>query len=301
MTNTTNPLETFSDQMAAAVARAAASTVLVSARPRIPASGIAVSADTVLTASHVVEREEEIRVLLPDGSETTATLAGRDPGSDLALLKLAQPSAAPAEVAGQDARVGQLVFALGRPDTGGIQASLGIVSALGGPLRTGRASLLEQYLRTDTIPYPGFSGGPLVDVSGRVLGINTSGFTPGTLLTIPAALAWRVAETLQTKGRVPRGYLGVRTQVISLPANLQAALGREQDRALMLVGVESGSAAERSGLIVGDILAGIAGSPLRDHDALAARLLQAGVGQALALEVLRGGQLQHLNVEVGEG
>lgn len=301
MSDNNSSFAAFSNQMADAVEKAAASTVLVNARARHPASGVAVSADTILTASHVVEREEEITVLLPDGREISANLAGRDNASDLALLRLAQAAATPAEQAGQEASVGQLVFALGRPNSGGIQASLGIVSALGGPMRTGRASLLERYLRTDTIPYPGFSGGPLVDASGRVLGMNTSGFTPGALITIPAALAWPVAETLRAQGRIPRGYLGVRTQIIPLPASMQQKLGRTQERALLLVGVESGSSAERSGLIVGDILAGLDGNPLRDHDELAARLLRDSVGRSLPVEILRGGELIRLNVEVGEG
>lgn len=296
-----NPLNNLSDQMADAAARAAASVVLVNARPRIPASGVAVSADNILTAGHVIEREEDITVVLPDGREISAVLAGRDPGSDLALLRLSEPAAAPAAQSGREARVGQLVLALGRPGSGGIQASLGIVSAVGGPLRTGRASLLERYLRTDAIAYPGFSGGALINTAGEILGINTSGFSHGALITIPTALAWNTAEVLRERGRVPRGYLGVRTQVIALPDTLQHKLGRSQDRALMLVGVESGSSAERSGLIVGDILAGLDGSPLRDHDSLSARLMRDSVGQSLALEILRGGELLRLDVPVGEG
>lgn len=297
--NDTNSLMALSNALADAVETVAASTVLVNARARIPASGVAISADTILTANHVVEREEEISVLLPDGSEVAASLAGRDPGSDLALLRLAQPAAKPALPAGE-ARVGQIVLALGRPGSGGVQASQGIISAIGGPLRTGRASLLERYLRSDAIAYPGFSGGPLVNASGQVLGINTSGFSTGTLLTIPAALAWAAAETLRTQGRIPRGYLGVRTQMIPLPETMQQKLGRSQDRALMLVGVESGSAAERAGLIVGDILAGVDGNALRDHDDLASRLMRESVGHALALEVLRGGEVQRVSVQVGE-
>lgn len=301
MMDESNPLTNLSDQMADAAARAAACVVLVNARPRIPASGVAVSPDTILTAGHVVEREEDISVLLPDGREVSASLAGRDPGSDLALLRLSEPAATAAARAGREARVGQLVLALARPGTGGIQASLGVVSAVGGPLRTRRASLLERYLRTDAIAYPGFSGGALINTAGEVLGINTSGFSPGTLITIPAALAWSTAEVLRERGRVPRGYLGVRTQVIPLPEALQIKLGRSQERALMLVGVENGSSAERSGLIVGDILAGLDGTPLRDHESLSARLMRDSVGQTLALEILRGGELLRLDVQVGEG
>lgn len=283
-----------------AVEKAAASTVLVNARKRYPASGVAMAADLVITSSHVVEREEDIRVVLPDGKELSASLAGRDPASDLALLRLTGGNALPAQSAPGEARIGQLVLALGRPTTEGIQASLGIVSAIGGPVRTGRAGLLERYLRTDAIPYPGFSGGPLIDHAGNVLGINTSGFTPGASLTIPTALAWRIGETLRVQGRIPRGYLGIRTQPVELSAALQARLGREQHTALMVIGVEAGGSAEKAGLIVGDILAGVNGAPVHDHDALMVTLGGDSVGKTLAAEVLRGGELRTVQLVAGE-
>lgn len=295
-----NPLMDLSNAMADAVEKAGASTVLVAARPRYPASGVAYAPDLILTSNHAVERDEDISVLLPDGTELPASLVGRDPAGDLALLRLSQASAVTATPAPQDARVGQLVLALGRPTPEGIQASQGVVSSMGGPLRTGRAGLLDRYLRTDAIPYPGFSGGPLIDLQGRVLGINTSGFHPGASLTIPVSLAWKTAEALKTGGRVKRGYLGVRTQVVELPAALQQKLGRKQDQALMIVGVESGSAAEKSSLIVGDLLTGVDGSPLEDHDALLARLSSETPGQTLPFELLRGGELKRVDVVVGE-
>ena len=170
-----NPLASLSEAMADAVAKAGASTILVDARRRLPASGISYTANMVLTAAHVIERDEDLRVILPDGKPMPAALAGRDPGNDLALLRLESEVLTPARPAAQPARVGQLVLALGRPTSDGVQASLGIVSALGGPVHTARGSLLESCLRTDAIPYPGFSGGPLVSASGEILGLNTSG------------------------------------------------------------------------------------------------------------------------------
>ncbi len=189
-----NPLTALSDAMAAAVEKAGAATVMVDARRRMPASGIVFRSNLILTADHVVEREDDIRILLPNGSQAGARLAGRDPGSDLALLQTEGDGLAVAEAASQAASIGQLVLALGRPSNEGIQASLGVVSAVGGPVRTGRGGLLEHYLRTDTIPYPGFSGGPLISTAGQVLGLNTSGLARGVSLTIPVPFAWQVAE-----------------------------------------------------------------------------------------------------------
>jgi S1-C subfamily serine protease len=286
--------------MAEAVAKAGAATVMVDARRRMPASGIAYAAELVLTADHVVERDDDLRILLPDGEQTPVALAGRDPGSDLVLLRLERAVLVPAQPAAQEARVGQLALALGRPSEEGIQASLGVISAVGGPVRTRRGSLLDRYLRTDTIPYPGFSGGPLIDAAGHVLGVNTSGLAPGVSLTIPASLAWGVAQALAQHGHVRRGYLGIRSQPVSIPAAQRQALGRGQEAGLLLVGVEDDSPAARGGLMVGDILVGLAGEPIDDPDQLLARLVGAIVGQPAEVEILRGGQLLKIQVKIGE-
>jgi len=298
--NGNNLLAALSESMANAVEKAGAATLLVDGRRRMPASGIAFAADLVLTADHAIEREEDIPVVLPDGSQLAARLAGRDPGSDLAVLRLPSAVAAVAETAPQEARIGQLVLALGRPTPEGIQASLGVISAVGGPVRTGRGGLLERYLRTDAIPYPGFSGGPLVDTAGRVVGLNTSGLARGASLAIPAGLAWQIAESLARHGSVRRGYLGVRSQPVAIPAAQQKALGRQQASGLLLVSVEENSPAEAGGLMVGDILTGLAGQPLTDPDELLARLTGEVVGQATPVEVLRGGQPTLITVTIGE-
>jgi len=237
---------------------------------------------------------------MPDGGEHAADLAGRDPGSDLALLRLSGVELSVAVKAGEEARVGQLALALGRPSMEGIQASLGVVSALGGPVRTGRGGFLERYLRTDTIPYPGFSGGPLVDASGEVLGINTSGLWQGGSLTIPAGLAWSIAEILSQDGRVRRGFLGVRSQPVTLQGAQRLALSRPQENGLLLVGVEENGPADKGGLLVGDILVGLGGQPVSDPDELVAKLVGSIVGKAASVEVLRGGQMKTVEVIIGE-
>jgi S1-C subfamily serine protease len=301
-----NPLVALSEAMAGAVARAGASTVLVDARRRLPASGIAFATDLVLTADHVIERDEEITILLPGGGRLAAAVAGRDPGSDLAVLRIdagANPGSTlvPAEPAPQPARIGQLALALGRPSEEGIQASLGVVSAIGGPTRTGRGGLLEQYLRSDTIPYPGFSGGPLVDAAGRVLGMNTSGLAHGgEAITIPAGLAWPLAESLARLGHIRRGYLGIRSQPVEIPSAQSRALGRDQSVGLLLVGVEEDGPAALGGLVMGDILVGLGGEAITDPDQLLARLAGEVVGKQMQVEVLRVGQPVQIGVTIGE-
>ncbi len=295
-----NVLIELSDALADAAEKAGKATVLVNARRRMPASGIAYASDLILTADHVVEREDGIKVILGDGAEVSARVAGRDAGSDLAVLKLERAGGAVIEVTKTPARLGQIALALGRPSPDGIEASLGTVSAIGGPIRTGRGGMLERYLRTDSISYPGFSGGPLVAADGTVLGLNTSGLANGAAVTVPADIAWKIADTLVQHGRIKRGYLGIRSQTVDLPDVSQKALQREQATGLLIVGVENGSPAAKGGLIVGDILVGVAGVPVLHHDELFTRLDGDVAGKSTPIDVLRGGQPQTLNVVIGE-
>lgn len=295
-----NILVQLSDALAAAAERGGESTVMVNARRRMPASGIVYTSDQILTANHVVERDEDISVTLPDGTELSAAVLGRDPGSDLILLKLERAAASPAEPTKISARIGQMSLALGRPSTQGIEASLGTVSAIGGPFRTHRGGMLERYLRTDSIPYPGFSGGPLIAVDGTVLGLNTSGLTRGAAITIPADIAWSVAESLAKHGHIRRGYLGIRSQAVEIPTASQTLLKREQATGLLVMGVEDDSPADKGGLMVGDILVGVDGSPVHHHDDLFVLLTGETIGQPTPIDVLRGGQPQTINVVIGE-
>ncbi|HMD82856.1 MAG TPA: trypsin-like peptidase domain-containing protein [Anaerolineales bacterium] len=294
-----NSLKEFSNDLTAAVEKGGASTVLVDARKRYPASGIAFTEDLVLTADHVVTREENIKVITADGKSLGATVAGRDPGSDLALLRLAEKALSPAKTS-DDIKVGQLVLALGRPNSTGVQASWGIVTAISGPTRTFRGGLLDEYVQTETTPYPGFSGGPLVNTQGEVLGLNTSGLTRGSALTIPVKGAWRIADALAKHGSVKRGYLGVRTQPVEIPDAGRTALNREQGHGLLVLWLDEGGPAAKSGLLVGDILVAINGQPVGDPDDLFSALNSDTVGKSVAVEVLRGGRPEAVNVTVGE-
>src|SRR5512142_2277564 len=214
----------LSDALADAAELAGKSTVLVNARRRLPASGIIFAADLVLTAEHVIEKEDDISVVLPDGTEIRAKIGGRDAGTDLAVLKLERAAGTVAEMTKSPARLGQIALALARPSRDGIEASLGTVSAIGGPSRTARGGMLERYIRTDSISYPGFSGGPLVAADGTILGLNTSGLSNGSAITIPADIAWKIGEVLARNGQIKRGYLGIRSQTVDVPSASQDAL-----------------------------------------------------------------------------
>jgi len=293
-------LRALSDAMADAVEKAAAGTVMINARKRFPASGIAYAPDLVLTASHVVERDEDIPIMFSNGDQVKATLIGRDPGSDLAVVRTQSEVPATIEPADSGGRVGQLVLALGRPSQEGIQASLGVVSAIIGPVHTRSGGVLEGHMRTDAVPYPGFSGGPLIDGKGQVLGMNTSGLTRGSSITIPINLGLKLADALVKHGSVRRGYLGVRSQPVEIPSSQQVGLGRQQAAGLLLVGVEANSPAEKAGLMVGDILTGFAGQAVSDPDDLFAILAGVAVGEQVEIEILRAGKRQDQKVTIAE-
>ena len=295
-----NPLTDFSNILTSAAEKGGASTILVDARKRYPASGIAYAEDLVITADHVVTRDDnDIKVGLPDGKSLKATIAGRDPGSDLAVLRLAEKALTPAKTS-EDVKVGQLVLAVGRPSDAGIQASWGIVTAIAGPTRTHRGGMLDKYIRTETTPYPGFSGGPLLNTEGEVLGLNTSGLSHESALTIPISVAWRVADALAKHGSVKRGYLGVRTQPVEIPEGARNALKRDQKNGLLVLWLEENGPAQTGGLFVGDTIVAIGGKSASDPDDLFAALTSETVGKPIAVEVLRGGKPETVNVTVGE-
>jgi S1-C subfamily serine protease len=252
----------------------------------------------IVTAHHVIRQDEAIGVGLPTGETVTAKLVGRDPTTDLAVLRVGAADLRTAEWGAPDElRVGHLVLALGRPGRT-VQATLGIVSAMGEGWRTPAGGQVDRYLQTDVVMYPGFSGGPLVGASGQVLGLSTSALLRGISLALPAPTVRRVVDTLLSHGRMRRGYLGVGAQGVRLPASVAETLG--QETGLLLVSVKPGSPAERAGLLLGDAIVGLDNLPVRRMDDLTALLTGDRVGSSVPVRIVRGGQIQELNVVIGE-
>lgn len=292
-------LSDLSQTLAATVESAGAGVVRVDARPRFPASGIIWSADGVIvTAHHVVEQDENISIALPDGRSVDAKLVGRDPTTDLAVLRAQASGLTPRAWADPSAlRVGHLALALGRPERK-VMATLGIVSALGEGWRTPAGGRLDHYLQTDVVMYPGFSGGPLIDAGGQFIGLNTSALLRGVSLTVSSTTLRKVVETLLTKGRISRGYLGVGAQPVRLPGALAQEL--KQETGLLLVSVEPGGPAEKAGLLLGDVMVALGTDPLRHLDDLLAALGGDRVGTRVSVRLVRGGQVQELQATIGE-
>lgn len=292
-------LNALSDGLADAVEQVGPKVVRVNGRRRRSGSGVVYAPNMVLTASHVLEREEDLTVGSHDGLTLPARLVGRDPSTDLAVLRVEDLSAEAATPPEGNARIGQLALAVGGPSRSeGPRASLGVVSFVGGPLRTWRGPRVERYIQTDATAYPGFSGGPLIDARGNVLGIMTAGWTRGAAFAIPADIAWRIAKTLENQGSIKRGYLGILTQPVRMPDGQR--IGLTQRGGLLVVGVEDGSPAGRGGLLIGDILATLDGQPVEDTDDLLVLLTDERVGETVPVKVVRGGDLQTLQITIGE-
>lgn len=294
-----NVLESVSADLAHAVEVAGRSLVRIEARRRQTATGIIWSADgLIVTAHHVVERDGQIRVGLPDGSVTSAVLVGRDPTTDIAVLRAKTEGLTPATWAELDSvRVGHLVLAVGRPEASA-QATLGVISALDDGWRTMAGGTVDAYIQTDVVMYPGFSGGALVGANGAFIGMNSSLLARGASLALPATTLRRVTDSLKEHGRVKRGFLGVNAQAVRLPASLAESV--DQETGLLLAAVEQGSPAETAGLMVGDILISLDEQPVRHMDDLMALLSSDRAGKNVPARVLRGGQVTDLVVSIGE-
>jgi S1-C subfamily serine protease len=264
-----------------------------------PVSGSIVAADgQVVAVSHTVERDEDVELGLPDGRSVRARVVGRDPGTDLALLQAEASGLEPVSWAELDGvRVGQLVLGVYRPGRT-TRASLGIVGALGDAWRTRFGGRIDRYIEASLPLAPGFSGGLMVDVSGRALGLSTSGLLRGVALAIPAATVRRVMATLLQHGRVKRGYLGIGSQPVALPEAFQRSLG--QATGLLVVRVVPGSTAAQAGIMLGDVVVAVDGQPVTSPLDLLGALDEERVGQRARLSLFRGGELREVEFTVAE-
>ena len=300
-TEITSLLLGLSNDLAGAVQKAGGAVVAVNARQRVPSSGIHWSPGVIVTSDHTVERDEEITVTLADGRTVPATLAGRDPSTDIAVLKVQGVEASTADIGESNSlAVGQMVLAVGRPGEHGLSASYGVISALSGNWSTYRGGQIDQFVRPDLTFYPGFSGGPLVNAHGQIVGMNTSGLTRGLGVTIPASTVNRVADQLLSKGRIARGYLGLGFQPVHLPDSLKNTLNLASNGGLIVVTVEQGGPAEQAGMFIGDVLVALDNTPITDIDAVQSMLGSDRVGKAITARVVRGGVLADVAITVAE-
>lgn len=294
-------LESLSSDLARRVDDIQPYVVAVHARSHYPSSGIHWRPGVVVTADHTVARDEDLHVTLPSGDRVDATLAGRDPGTDIAVLKVQSLAVAPNhQIEKEPAKVGELALVVGRSPDSGPNASLGIISARSGSWRTWRGGRLDEYIRLDAKLFPNSSGGAVVDSRGGLVGIATSGLSRIAGLVIPAATIDRVLDALLAKGYVPRGYIGVGVQPVAIPTELRSSLGVSAESGVMVVKIESGGPADKAGIFLGDILLAIGETPLENIEELQAFSDSGVIGKPVKATLIRAGELRDVEVVVGE-
>jgi S1-C subfamily serine protease len=289
-------LTTLSNAMADAVATAAPSVVQVQGRRR-PASGLVYADGIVVTTMRAIGREDGLRVRRGDGEIVSAELAGWDPTTTLAVLRVGSLAAPPAKPAAAPPRVGQLALAVGRSWSNVVSASAGIVAVIGGPLRTGHRRAIDQVFRTTAPMHDGFAGGAFLDTAGALLGVATSTAIRGTAVVIPASIAWSTVAAVLEHGSPKRGYVGIAGQPVALPEGQQAS-GRT--RALLVAAVTSAGPAAKAGVLVGDLIIALDGHDVASPEELFDLLLGDRVGRQVPLRVLRGGTELELPLTIGE-
>lgn len=297
----TSEMAKFSEQISAAATQAGASVVTVQARRRFPSSGVYWRDGIIVTADHAIQYEEAITVLLSGGKRIEAKVAGRDAATDLAILKT-EESNAPVPQFGDPTqlKLGNFILALGRTRQGNLVASSGIIGGLAGESRTWRGGRLDQSIRLDLELYPGFSGGPLVSVEGKILGVNTSGLGGGRPLTIPTTTVNRTVDELFAKGYIARPYLGAALQPVRIPESTRTSLKSGSEGGLMVLHVETGGPAEKAGIVLGDVIVELEGRPVPHIYEIRSALASSKVGDILKLKLSRAGTPVDVSVNLAE-
>ncbi|HWC19905.1 MAG TPA: trypsin-like peptidase domain-containing protein, partial [Terriglobales bacterium] len=293
--------EALSGQFAEAAAHADKFIVAVHGGRRVAGSGILWRAGVVVTASHMVRRDE-MEVTLADKSTRKATLAGRDPGSDVAVLRIESEQAGVLPQFGDttDLRVGYLVLAVGRSTLGDLAATAGIVARLGAAWQTWRGGKIDSLLRPDVTLYPGQSGSALVDSKARLLGMNTAALARAATITVPTATIERVAGEILQHGGVFRPYLGLAMQPVVIPPDLASKLKIADESALMVMQVEPESPSATAGMMLGDIILKINEQPVSRIEQIQTALGSAKRGDSVTLTYARGGELGTSKVKLAD-
>ncbi len=300
-----NPLITLSRQLGAVVERISSRIVAVDARPRVRTSGVIWRSGVIVSTNHTVRRDDEITVSFGDGRQVKAALAGRDPGTDLAVLRVESDAKLDdGDTNFADAstlKTGNLVLAVGRSHPAqGVSAALGILSVVGDKWRTWRGAEIDRLMRPDVAIFIGFSGGALVDADGRIVGINTTGLARGTGVTIPVSTVDRVVDQLLTSGRIARPYLGVGMHPVLLPDKLRTKFNLSQAAGLIMLSVEPDAPADKAGVTIGDVLLTLGEVPIANTDDVQTVLGNQEVGAVIKARLLRGEEIKEIDITLGE-
>ncbi|MBC7925713.1 MAG: serine protease [Bryobacteraceae bacterium] len=291
-------LEELSDALVQATNTASHYVVSVSGGTRFGASGVVWQPGVAVTTRSTLRRDDNLRVTLPDGATVPATIAGHDPGTDLAVLRFEGTTGTRSNLA-DSTKPGQVVLAVGRSENTGLNVAMGVISAVGKPWQTWQGGRIDAYLRLDINLYPGGSGAAVVTTGGELLGIASGSLSRIAPVSIPAATIERVVGQILARGRVARPWIGVAVQPVPIPSTLAEA-AQSVSHGLIVLGADAETPAGKAGVLVGDILLSVGGVPVRDPMDLRAALAQHMAGETIQLTLLRGGERRELSVTLGE-
>jgi len=290
----------YSNAMSHLVEKAGKTVAAVPSAAYRISSGVIFREDLIAVNNHALRREGKIPVTLPDGSEEQATILGRDPSVDVAILQLTGAKLVPGEVAAEDSlQSGALIAVVGRTLDAGLSASVGIVGAVGGPRRTWRGGSLTRFIRLDVSLYPSQAGAAVVKAKGELIGMATGAMSRHSALAIPVGSLNRVANELLKGGRVRRGYLGVSLQPVPIPQHLREKSPTIGESGLMILSIEPDGSAHAADLQLGDIIVAANGETISDTENLQG-LLREAVDTPLRLTLLRAGVVIEVEVQIGE-
>ena len=291
-------LHEFSDNLAATAATASKYVVAIDAGTRFGSSGVVWQPGVAVTTRSTVRRDDNIRITLNGNTEVAATLAGHDPGTDLAVLRFEADSPTRGELS-SDPQPGHLALAVGRSEDTGPNVALGVVSAIGKGWQTWQGGKLDRYIRLDINLYPGGSGAAVIDTHGRLIGLASGVLSRIAPLAIPAATVERVTGELLTRGTVSRAWLGVAVQPVPIPASLAEA-AKSLSHGLLVMSADAETPAGKAGVLVGDIILSVGETSVRDPMDLRAALMEQPVGKNVTVSLLRGGEPKQVEVTLGE-
>jgi S1-C subfamily serine protease len=296
-----NELIGLSNTLVQTTVRAAASVVAVHTEARGSSSGVIWRPGIIATAEHALRRNEEIQVTLPNGRVVPATLAGRDPSTDIAVLKCAEADEALREFGDVDTlKPGSLTLVVGRTRASGPVTSLGVVSLVARERRNWRGTSLAPYIRLDVAPQPTAVGGAVIDAHGNAVGLATPRFARFGAIAIPAPTINKIVDTLLKKGRIPRGYLGVGLQPIRLPDTIRESLQRNEKTAAIVLEVHPNGPADKAGVVVGDIIVALGNRTVTQLEDVQFILAGDFIDKSLPLKFVRGGAVKEANIIVAE-
>jgi S1-C subfamily serine protease len=293
-------LKQISQDLSNIVAEAGKAVVAVHGN-RYSASGIHWQPELIVTSYESVNLDDKIYVTLPQGEKIEVSVLGSDPTTDIVVLQmpsgneLSLPRIAESSTLG----VGNIVLGIGRSPESGIFASFGIVQTLGAPWRSSSGGIIDQLIRVNLNLSRQGAGGPLLDAEGNIMGFNTFG-PRRSVLTIPTSTVNRVVTQLQEKGHIPKAYVGIGMQTVKITESIQSKLSITNQSGLMIVNLEPNQAAEKAGILLGDILVSLNGQPIEESRDFQFFLDSRKIGQTIKVQFIRGGELRQLDVVVGE-